>query len=80
MGAGLVVATVGIISEHDISTDSGAEMVAGATMLGAAGWGYSAYKGFGWTSECRRREALSEQAIADHLRTLARNAGAPDDT
>ncbi|MCZ0935450.1 MAG: hypothetical protein OXJ54_09735 [Gemmatimonadetes bacterium] len=48
--------------------------------LPTAAWGYSAYKGFNWTSECRRREALSEEAIADHLRALARNAGAPDDS
>ena len=44
-----------------------------------AGFGYSAYKGFNWASECRRRQALSEEAIADHLRALARNAGAPAD-
>ena len=48
-------------------------------LAGGGGWAYSAYKGFGWTSECRRRQALSEQAIADHLRTLARNARAPDE-
>ncbi len=31
---------------------------------------YSAARGFGWTSECRRRQALSEEAIAAYLRTL----------
>lgn len=30
------------------------------------------YQGFRRTSECRRRQALSEEAIADHLRILAR--------
>ncbi len=35
-------------------------------------WGYSAARGFGWTSECRGRQSLSEDAIADYLRTLSR--------
>ncbi|WP_423929634.1 hypothetical protein [Candidatus Palauibacter sp.] len=39
---------------------------------GAAGLAYSAVTGFKSTSECRRRQLMSEQAIADHLRTLAR--------
>ena len=34
-------------------------------------WGYSAARGFGWTSECRSRQSVSEEAITDYLRTLA---------
>jgi len=33
-------------------------------------WGYSAARGFGWTSECRSRQSVSEEAITDYLRTL----------
>jgi len=38
----------------------------------AAASGYSAVTGFKSTSACRRRQSMSEQAIADHLRILAR--------
>ncbi len=34
----------------------------------SAGATYSAIRGFGWSRECKRRNALSEQAILDHLR------------
>lgn len=37
----------------------------------------SAVHGFVWSSECRRRTALSEQAIRDHLRVLAAPAQVP---
>lgn len=37
----------------------------------AAGMSYSAIKGFGYSSSCKRRNALSEQAVLDHLRNLA---------
>jgi len=51
-----------------------AERVAGAVggvaMAGVSG--YSAVSGFKSTSACRRRQSMSEQAIADHLRILAR--------
>ena len=66
---GLVATT-----SDDNQNDYVDEVYAVAFGLPAAGWGYSAYKGFTWTSECRRRQALSEEAIADHLRALAGNA------
>ncbi len=82
-----VLPTVGLAVDGDSWDDSqsgwvGAPKEAGIAMFGllAGAWGYSAYKGFTWTSECRRRQALSEEAIADHLRTLARSAQTPDDS
>ncbi|WP_419948349.1 hypothetical protein [Candidatus Palauibacter sp.] len=43
----------------------------------AAGGTYSAVRGFGWTSDCKRRNALSEEALADYLRGSP--SGAPPD-
>jgi len=37
----------------------------------AGAFAVSAVHGFKWSSECRRRTTLSEQAIRDHLRMLA---------
>ena len=31
---------------------------------------YSAVRGFKWTSECRERQSMSEQAMADYLRNV----------
>ena len=73
----LMIRTMVAIATDDDKDDDAALVVGG---LPTAAWGVSAYKGFSWTSECRRREALSEQAIADHLRTLAGNARPPDDS
>lgn len=73
------VATAGLI--HILSTDSGSWLwsEAEANAIGTAIfappallWGYSAARGFGWTSECRGRQSLSEEAIAGYLRTLSR--------
>lgn len=55
------------------------EEAAAILALPAVLWGYSAARGFGWTSECRGRQSLSEEAIADYLRTLtAPSAVGPD--
>ena len=54
------------------SEDAGSVAVAAA--WGAAG-SYSAVRGFGWSRGCKRRNALSEQAIADYLRTVANRVG-----
>lgn len=39
----------------------------------AGGLAWSAASGFKATSECRRRQLMSEQALLDHVRVLARN-------
>ncbi len=44
-------------------------LVAASSALGMASF---AVTGFKSTSECRRRQLMSEQAIADHLRTFPR--------
>lgn len=77
MSALMVSGMIGIATDDDDEYDDVALVI---SALPTAAWGVSAYKGFRWTSECRRRETLSEQAIADHLRTLARNAPTPDDS
>lgn len=72
---------VSLFGEQDIGTSYLTYDAAGALwLIPTAAVGLSAYQGFKRTSECRRRQALSEQAIADHVRTLARNARAPDDS
>lgn len=77
MSALMVVSAVGAASDD---TEDYEDVVYAIMAIPAGAWGYSAYRGFTWTSECRPRQALSEQAIADHLRTLARTARAPDDS
>ncbi len=42
-----------------------------ASLLAGAALGYSAHQGFKWTSECRARQLMTEEALADHLRKLA---------
>jgi len=37
----------------------------------AGAFAVSAVHGFKWSSECRRRNTLSEQAIRDHLRAVS---------
>ena len=76
MGAFMISGMIGIATDDDEDDDVALVIAA----LPTAAWGASAYKGFNWTDECRRRQSLSEEAIADHLRALARNAGAPDDS
>ena len=41
-------------------------------VMGAGALVYSAMTGFGATSECRRRQLMSEQALLDHLRSAGR--------
>ena len=55
-------------SDGRSSRDTGAVLV---TAAWAAAGLYSTVQGFGWSGECKRRNALSEQAIADYLRTVA---------
>jgi len=78
MGALWGVVTVAGATTNEEVENRGAVVATAGLMT--AGWGYSAAKGFGWTSECRLRQALSEQAISDHLRVLAREARARDDS
>ncbi|MCY3599683.1 MAG: hypothetical protein OXN85_06905 [Gemmatimonadetes bacterium] len=78
MSAYMVWGMVSVATDDEERDSDGAVLV--VLSLPAGAWGFSAYKGFRWTSECRRRQTLSEEAIADHLRALARNAGAPDDS
>ena len=54
-------------------------IVAGGLGVYGLAFSYSAYQGFSWTSECRRRvamseeEATSEEAITAYLRTISVN-------
>ncbi|WP_420637091.1 hypothetical protein [Candidatus Palauibacter sp.] len=63
-----VLAMVADDSDGLSSEDSGGVVAAAAW---AAAGSYSAVRGFGWSGECKRRNALSEQAIADYLRKVA---------
>ncbi len=46
------------------------EAAGAAALLIAGVYTYSAVSGFKRTSACRERQSLSEQAIADHLRSI----------
>lgn len=70
MGVLFGITTVGVLVAGEDEDYVSNELAGAVFGLAAAAWGYSAYKGFEWTSECRLRQALSEQAIADHPRTL----------
>ncbi|WP_420617278.1 hypothetical protein [Candidatus Palauibacter sp.] len=49
------------------------------SLLIAGAYAYSAVRGFQATSECRERQSMSEQAIADYLRSVRLPAlGTPD--
>ena len=57
------------------SGDTGTEfvtpaMVAVPSLLIGGALTYSAVRGFKWTSECRERQSMSEQAMADYLRNV----------
>lgn len=59
-----------LAEDTDGITSENAPGVVVASALGA-GATYSAIRGFGWSRECKRRNALSEQAILDHLRMVS---------
>ena len=51
----------------------------GASVVLGGIFGLSSYRGFKWTGECRARQSMSEEAIADYLRTLSREVGVRSD-
>ena len=57
------------LQELGLPTEAGARVF----WIAAAGLAWSAASGFSATSECRRRQLMSEQALLDHVRVLARN-------
>ncbi|MCZ0933585.1 MAG: hypothetical protein OXJ54_00220 [Gemmatimonadetes bacterium] len=64
--------------EDEDARDGRPYAVGAALVLGSA-LGLSSYRGFKWTSECRARQSMSEEAIADYLRTLSREVAVHDD-
>ncbi len=56
-------------ASFDTDEDYDRNRIGSAIIAGA--FAVSAVHGFMWSGECRRRTALSEQAIRDHLRALA---------
>jgi hypothetical protein len=69
-GLGPLVWTLGAAETDGLDDDT----VAGVRVVAAASLAlhtYSAIRGFGWSSECKERNALSEQAMADYLRTIS---------
>ena len=46
------------------------EMGTVMSLLIGGAFTYSAVRGFKWTSECRERQSMSEQAMADYLRNV----------
>lgn len=66
-----------IMFDETSSSDYVSEEAVALGLMGAGGLlGYSAVRGFGSTSECRRRNTLSEEALADYLRLQAGHHGA----
>ncbi len=61
------VAVFGDESDSDFVTN---EAVAVVSLLIAGAYTYPAVRGFRATSECRERQSMSEQAIADYLRSV----------
>lgn len=59
------------LDELGLPTGAGARVF---WIAAAGGLAWSAASGFKATSECRRRQLMSEQALLDHVRVLARNA------
>lgn len=55
----------------EFDTDEAYDDYRVASAVNAAALAASAIHGFKWSAECRRRATLSEQAMRDHLRTLA---------
>lgn len=68
-GLGSLAYAVGAVGDDSTDEESAAIKRGGATL--SVLYTYSAVRGFGWSAGCKRRNALSEQAIADHLRKLA---------
>lgn len=62
-----VYANQGHLFNPDEDAILGAALIVAGTIQG-----YSAVRGFGWTTNCRKRQAMSEEAIADYLRTVGR--------
>ncbi|MYA32830.1 MAG: hypothetical protein F4164_06955 [Gemmatimonadales bacterium] len=56
-------------ASFDTDEDYDRNRIGSAIIAGA--FAVSAVHGFKWSSECRRRAALSEQAIRDHLRAVS---------
>jgi len=59
------------LDELGLPTGAGARVF---WIAAASGLAWSAASGFKATSECRRRQLMSEQALLDHVRVLAREA------
>lgn len=57
-------------SRADFDTDEAYDRNRIGSAIIAGAFAVSAAHGFKWSSECRRRTALSEQAIRDHLRGI----------
>ena len=64
--------------EDEDAQDARPYAVGASLVLGGA-LGLSSYRGFRWTSECRARQSMSEEAIADYLRTLSREVAVHED-
>lgn len=58
-------------SRDDFDSDEDHTGYLVSTGINAAALALSSIQGFRWSAECRSRNALSEQAIRDHLRVLA---------
>ena len=72
LGAATFSTTLAVMALAENSPDSEDEelfaILAGAT---GATMGYTAAKGFSWSNECRRRQAMSEAALTSHLRAVS---------
>ena len=58
-------------SRADFDTEEDYDRFRLGSALIAGAFAVSAAHGWTWSAECRRRATLSEQALRDHLRTLA---------
>lgn len=58
-------------SRESFDTDEAYDRNRFGSAIIAGAFAVSAVHGFKWSSECRRRTALSEQAIRDHLRAVS---------
>ena len=65
------IASALVLSDDSSSGDAGdvAPLVVGLGLTAGA-FGYSASQGFKWTSECRTRQSMDEEPLADRLRLL----------
>ncbi len=58
-------------SRESFDTDEAYDRNRIGSAIIAGAFAVSAVHGFKWSSECRRRSTLSEQAIRDHLRAVS---------